>query len=72
MEAMSKIRDKKLLRPDEVATILNISNRSVYRLVSAGHFEVCRIGGSLRVIESSVRDYIKRQIRLYQVENGVF
>jgi excisionase family DNA binding protein len=60
----------KLLRVDEVALQLNVSKRTIYRLVSEAHFECLRIRGSIRITENSVKNYIKRQIYLFQLENG--
>jgi excisionase family DNA binding protein len=60
----------RLLRPDQAAERLNVSTRSVYRLLAEGQLTGCKIRGCLRVRESSVDDYIRRQIALYALENG--
>jgi len=61
----------RVLRPDQVAEILDVSRRTVYRLVAEGELEAFRVRGSLRIRESAVRAYIRRQIALFQAENGV-
>lgn len=63
-------RYNKLLRPDQVALRLNISKRSVYRLIECGCFVVCRIGSCLRVSEASLERYVRRQVELYEIESG--
>lgn len=60
----------KLLRPDQLAERLNISRSAAYRLIAAGHFVTLKVGGCLRVSESSVDRYLKKQIQLYEIENG--
>lgn len=62
----------KLLRPDQVADRLNISKRTVYRLIEAGAFVPLRVGASLRVTEQSVDKYIRRQLELYAIGNDFF
>ena len=59
----------KLLRPDQTADRLNVSKYTVYRLINAGEFTTLKVGGSLRVVESSVDRYIKKQIEKYFIEN---
>jgi excisionase family DNA binding protein len=60
----------RLIRPDQTAQKLNVSTRTIYRLLAEGQLTGCKIRGCLRVRESSVEDYIRRQIALYQLENG--
>jgi len=65
---------KRLLRPDEVAEILNISKKTVYRLCGCGDL-VClpvgKGGRTLRVIPSSVNEYIQRQTKKYILSEGI-
>jgi excisionase family DNA binding protein len=44
---MSKLPDKELLRPDEVATYLSVTRKSVYRWISEGRIEAVRISTKL-------------------------
>ena len=60
----------KLLRVDQLAEKIGVSKRTAYRLVAEGHFRACKIGGSLRVTERSVIEYIERQLSVYAIENG--
>jgi excisionase family DNA binding protein len=60
----------RLLRPDQVADLLNISRAGVYRLVAEGQFLALKIRGSLRIWESSISDYLLRQVALAALENG--
>ena len=62
---------KKLLRIDEVATRLNISVRTVYRLVETAELDDMRIRNTLRVVESSIDPFIRRQISIFQEETGI-
>lgn len=60
----------RLLRPDQAAELLNVSTRSIYRLLAEGQLTGLKVRGCLRVRESSVNDYISRQVALYLLENG--
>jgi excisionase family DNA binding protein len=59
----------RLLRPDQVASRLNISRAAAYRLIADGHFTALKIGASLRVTEQSVEDYVRRQIEVFILES---
>jgi excisionase family DNA binding protein len=48
-----------LMTTTEVAAVLRVSKMTVYRLISGGQVEARRIGRSFRVLESSLRDYMK-------------
>ncbi len=61
---------KKLLRPDEVASLLNISRSSVYRLVSETHLVGLKVRSSLRITVDSVERYVERQIAALLLETG--
>lgn len=65
------LKRDQLLRPDQVAGRLNVSRRTAYRLIAEGHFKVVPVRGSLRIYESSIDDYLERQLYLYELENGV-
>lgn len=50
---------KKLLRPDEAASILQISRWTVYRWVEEGRLRGTKVGpGSLRIFSDSVKELI--------------
>lgn len=63
--------NKKLLRIDQVADILNCSKRSVYRLVSECEIQGLKVRGTLRISADSVDFYVNRQIKIYQENNGI-
>ena len=49
---------KRLYRPDEVAKLLNIGLRTVYRHVESGHIPGLRIGKLIRIpVEAFHRQY---------------
>jgi len=48
------------LRPDEVAGVLRVSTRTVYRLVSEGTLEACKIRRSLRISGDSLEALLVR------------
>lgn len=53
--------EKKLLRPDEAASILQISRWTVYRWVEEGRLKGTKVGpGSLRILSDSVKELILR------------
>lgn len=55
MDKIIALRDKRFLRVDEAAKILNVSRWTVYRWVEAGRLGGTRIGaGSLRVFSETV------------------
>jgi len=60
----------RLLRPDQVADWLGISRRKVYYLAANAEFECLKIGGSLRILTSSVEEYIENQIRAFDQKKG--
>lgn len=61
MDAILTLQQKRLLRVDEAARILNISRWTVYRWVEAGRLGGTRIGaGSLRIFSETVAALIDR------------
>lgn len=67
---MNQEKDR-LLRPDQVAERLAVHVRTVRRLATEGQFLCLMVRGSLRVWESSVTAYMRRQENLFQLENGI-
>ncbi|BBO76918.1 hypothetical protein DSCW_43350 [Desulfosarcina widdelii] len=62
------------LRVDELADYLNISRRAVYRLIAQGEFVAFRTGGpgsTLIVTSESARQYVKKRIREFSLEEGL-
>jgi excisionase family DNA binding protein len=55
MDAILTLQQKRLLRVDEAARILNVSRWTVYRWVDAGRLGGTRLGaGSLRIFSDTV------------------
>jgi excisionase family DNA binding protein len=57
------MRDKisnKLLTVNEVASILRVSNMTVYRLVKSGQIPAIRVGKNYRIKESDVNKYLTK------------
>lgn len=65
------IHHGRLLRPRDVMLRLNVSRSKAYDLIAGGHFMALKVDGSLRITEVSLQDYIRRQIAVYALENGV-
>jgi len=60
----------RLLRPDQVAAELGCSPRHVYRLISAGCFDILPIGRRLRITRSSFEQWQRRVSQLYAHDHG--
>ena len=60
----------RLLTPLQVAERLNVSKRTVYRLLAEACFEAGKIGNSLRITEPSLEAYILQRIEEYSLETG--
>lgn len=55
---------KRLMRPDEVASMLGTSRWTIYRWVNEGRLEGTKIGkGSLRIFTDSVENLVYREGR---------
>jgi excisionase family DNA binding protein len=51
---MNGLNDARFLTVAEVATLMRVSNMTVYRLVHAGELPAVRFGRSFRIPESAV------------------
>lgn len=52
---------KKLLRPDEAASLLGVSKWTIYRWVDEGRLRATKVGpGALRVFAESVEELVER------------
>lgn len=58
---MEKEREKRYLRPDEVADMMGVSRRSVYRYLDAGMLQGFRIKGVVRIDTESVHRAIQAE-----------
>ncbi|MBW1706593.1 MAG: helix-turn-helix domain-containing protein [Deltaproteobacteria bacterium] len=60
---MSNSLSKRYFRPDEIAALLKVSKRTVYRLISDGDLVVVKIrNGPVRISEENLALYIKNAI----------
>ena len=58
-EGTSPVR-RKLYRVEEVAEVLNVGRTKVFDLIRSGEFASVKVGGSRRVTEQAIDDYIVR------------
>ncbi len=61
-----------LLKPDTVARRLAVSRRTVYRLVHDGKLVALKIGAALRITETSLERFIRKQAETFSLESGNF
>ena len=59
----------RLLNIPQVCDRLATSRASVYRLIAEGELEALKVRGGLRVTESSIEAYVRKQILRFQEEN---
>jgi excisionase family DNA binding protein len=60
VESRTAAEDVRLIAADELASMLDVSTRTVWRLLSTGRLvQPVRIGGSVRWRLDEVRDWIK-------------
>ncbi|MBW2607713.1 MAG: helix-turn-helix domain-containing protein [Deltaproteobacteria bacterium] len=52
------LKDKILLRPDEVAQVLRVSKYSIYRLIKEDRIRSVKVGGSMRIFSESVKMFL--------------
>ncbi len=65
------MKKNRLLNVQQAGKLLNVSPRTIYRLVADGQFVVLKVKGSLRITDYSLNEYINRQISKYALENGI-
>lgn len=58
-EGTSSVR-KKLYRVEEVAEVLNVGRTKVFDLIRSGQLASVKVGGSRRITEQAMDDYIVR------------
>lgn len=54
------IPDKKLLKPTEIATLLGVSAKTVYRWCDIGLMDSIKLNGSVRVLRTSVVNFLQK------------
>lgn len=57
---MSLDTEHRLLRVQEVADAMRVSNMTVYRLIQSGELSAMRVGRSYRIRERDVEAYLAR------------
>lgn len=55
----ANLSSKTFLKPDDLATFLNVSRPTVYRLIERRLFPFYKIGGSLRFKLQDIMDYVE-------------
>jgi excisionase family DNA binding protein len=63
----NRMSERLLLRPAEAAIALGVSRSKIYELLSRGALPSVRLGGSIRVPEVQLREWIERQIEQAEV-----
>ena len=66
-DAQMDIPDKRFYRPDEVATALEVSLRSVYRWVAKGYIQHIHCGSKIRVHREEMDRILRVGIRPHSV-----
>lgn len=54
--------EKLLLKPAEVAELIGVSRSRAYELIGAGVLPVVKLGASVRVPTTALREWIARQL----------
>lgn len=62
MTQQSDSRHTRFMTVGEVATVLRVSNMTVYRLINAGELVAVRIGRSFRVREEDLDRYLGERL----------
>lgn len=62
--ANADISNKVFLKPEELATFLNVSRPTVYRLIERRLIPFYKIGGSLRFKMQDILDYVEKNNRI--------
>ena len=52
--------EEKLLRVDQVAEMLDVSNMTIYRELKRGNLRHLRVGSLYRIPESAVKEYLQK------------
>jgi excisionase family DNA binding protein len=58
MVGQTQYAGDRLLTVGEVATMMRVSNMTVYRLIKAGQLAAIRVGKNYRIRESDVNGYL--------------
>lgn len=58
---LERLPNKKTFRPDEVASILGVSRRTIFRWLNKGLLEAITVKGSKRIPQDALHNYLARQ-----------
>lgn len=47
--------------PDEIAAVLRVTKKTVYKLIKSGELPVLRVGSLFRITEDQLQSYLQRQ-----------
>lgn len=67
--SIEALLNSKLLKPTEVAELLNISKSFAYRLLQSGNIPTIHLGKSVRVRMADLENFIKSNVK--NVGNGI-
>jgi len=56
---MSKLPDKELLRPDEVANYFSVTRKTIYLWIKKKHLEAYKIDKAIRITRKSILEHKK-------------
>ncbi|HVE92833.1 MAG TPA: helix-turn-helix domain-containing protein [Actinomycetota bacterium] len=62
MSKPGPVLGERLLTVSEVASVMRVSNMTVYRLIKGGHLSAIRVGKNYRIRESEVDRYLRDRI----------
>jgi len=63
MEAKTVLLGKPLITAEEIAALLKVSPKSIYRWASEGRLPAFREGRLIRFLETDVETFVKERVR---------
>ena len=57
-----EVKDKKLLKIDEVSALLNISDPTLRKIIKAGYLPVLRVGRNILIYTYELDEFCKRMM----------
>lgn len=62
---------KQWYRPDEAASVLSVSKRTIYRLADDGEIVCAKVRGALRIRADSLDSYMHKQVQKFSLNAGL-
>ena len=59
-----------LIRPDQAASILSVSKRTIYRMVEDGDLPCIKVRGALRITAEGLEKYLHKRMQLSALDRG--